>query len=445
MALDAGAEQATSQNAPTTTPSRVRIVPRGVGFQLLRNEQPYFVKGAVVGPGGSLEVLQASGANSIRTHSGMLDQAQRYGFTALVGLPLGNPRKGFNYTDAGQVEAQFVRVRDIVRKYRRHPALLCWNLGNEPEIHTTSAERVPLWKEAKRLAEMVKQEDPDHPVMVVIGGQYADMLHELNDYCPALDLVGLNSYAQMLKLPEEIAKQGWRRPYLVTEFGPRGHWQVARTAWKVPIEDDANAKAEFYLRAYQHSVSGQSCCLGSYVFYWAHKQEKTHTWYGMFLPDASRTPAIDTMTFLWTGRWPTNRCPALQGNKLTVVSADHPATARTGVYLPGTKLACGIDVSDPDNDPLTITWELRPDVADNPNVGGDWEPSVDPLTGAVLSTSEEGRRAVMQLPAKPGKYRIFVYAHDNYGNATTANLPLLAEDLPGEPSRPDPQQRGKNH
>jgi hypothetical protein len=93
----------------------------------------------------------------------------------------------------------------------------------------------------------------------------------------ALDLVGLNSYVQMLKLPEEIAKQGWTRPYVVTEFGPRGHWQVPKTPWKVPIEDDANSKAEFYLRAYQHSVSGQAACLGSYVFYWAHKQERVFT------------------------------------------------------------------------------------------------------------------------------------------------------------------------
>jgi AraC-like DNA-binding protein len=114
----------------------------------------------------------------------------------------------------------------------------------------------------------------------------------------------------------------------------------------VPIEDDANAKAEFYLQAYQHSVSGHPACLGSYVFYWAHKQEKTHTWYGMFLPDGSRTPAIDAMSFLWTDRWPTNRCPALQGNKLTVVSADNKAPVRPGIFLPGTKLARAIEVSE---------------------------------------------------------------------------------------------------
>ncbi len=435
------AREVRSDNAVTDSGSVVRIVKKDGGYQLLRNDQPYFVKGAVVGQGGSLDALQAAGGNSIRTHAGMLDEAQRRGFTALVGLPLGNPRKGFDYADTNKVQAQVERAREIVRKYRHHPALLFWNLGNEPEIYTTPAQRVPLWKAANRLAEMVKQEDPNHPVMAVIGGQYADMLHELNEYCPALDLVGLNSYAQMLKLPEEIAAQGWTRPYVVTEFGPRGHWQAPKTAWKVPLEDDANSKAEFYLQAYQHSVSGQPACLGSYVFFWSHKQEKTHTWYGMFLPDGSRTPAVDAMTFLWTGRWPTNRCPALQGKKLTIVPAESGPPAKPGVFMPGAKVDCSIEVNDPEDDNLRITWELRPDVADNPNVGGDWEPSVEPLKGAVVATGNDGRSATLQLPATPGKYRVFVYAHDGHGNATTANVPLLTEYPPVPPWQPDPGQR----
>lgn len=102
----------------TNTPSVVRIVKTGAGYQLQRNGQPYFVKGAVVGPGGSLDLLRASGANSIRTQAGLLDEAQRRGFTALVGLPLGNPRRGFDYADTNKVEAQFNRARDLVRKYR---------------------------------------------------------------------------------------------------------------------------------------------------------------------------------------------------------------------------------------------------------------------------------------------------------------------------------------
>jgi hypothetical protein len=110
-----------------------------------------------------------------------------------------------------------------------------------------------------------------------------------------------------------------------------------------------------------------------------------------------------------------------------VAPADGSTPAKPGVFPAGTKLACAVEVSDRENDPLRIIWVLRPDVADNPNVGGDWEPGVDPLPEAVLSIGEAGRRAVLRLPPKPGKYRIFVYVHDGHGNATTANLPVLAE------------------
>jgi hypothetical protein len=137
--------------ASLAAPSVERIEKSEGGWRLLRNSEPYFIKGAVVGPRGSLDTLQQAGANSIRTHSGMLDEAQRRSLTALVGLPLGNPLQGFDYADTNKVGQQFNRARDLVRKFRDHPALLFWNLGNEPEIHTTPEQRVPVWREANRL------------------------------------------------------------------------------------------------------------------------------------------------------------------------------------------------------------------------------------------------------------------------------------------------------
>jgi hypothetical protein len=271
---------------------------------------------------------------------------------------------------------------------------------------------------------MIHQLDPNHPVITPVGDAYRHILHELNTYAPDLDAVGLNSYADMLTLPEDVAQQGWHRPYLVTEFGPRGHWQVERTAWNLPIEDSSTQKAEFYLKAYQHSVIGQPKCLGSYVFHWGQHHEKTHTWYGMFLEDGSRTQAVDVMTFLWSGKWPANRSPMIGPGAIHVESANAAADAQS-TFPPQSVLHCKVEASDPDADPLQITWDLRKDVSGNKNVGGDHEQPTPPLDGALRHAT--GNTAEFQLPQQEGPYRIFVYVRDGHGNAATANYPLLVK------------------
>lgn len=215
---------------------------------------------------------------------------------------------------------------------------------------------------------------------------------------------------------------------MVTEFGPRGHWEVPKTAWGLPIEDSSTEKADLYLRAYRRAVTEQPACLGSYVFLWGQKQEKTHTWYGMFLPEGNRLGAVDAMTMAWTGRWPANRCPQIGPGKIKVrVESSQQDDARH-IFAPGTRLRCIVDASDPENDPLIIKWDLRVDVSDNPGRGGDRESSTPPIAGAVISTQEG--QAVIQLSAKEGNYRLFVYAFDPKGSVATANLPLQVKAQP---------------
>ena len=85
-------------------------------------------------------------------------------------------------------------------------------------------------------------------------------------------------------------------------------------------------------------------------------------------------------------------------------------------------MQCTVDASDPEHDALTIQWDLRLDVADHPGRGGDREPSTPPIAGAVVSS--QAKEALVQLPAKEGNYRLFVYAFDPKGSAATANLPV---------------------
>lgn len=81
-----------------------------------------------------------------------------------------------------------------------------------------------------------------------------------------------------------------------------------------------------------------------------------------------------------------------------------------------------MDISDPDGDTPAVEWDLRRDVADDPRVGGDYEPLEPAITNAVVE-SVKGQ-ALIQLPAQPGKFRVFVYARDGKGGAATANVPI---------------------
>jgi hypothetical protein len=406
------------------TASVVKIRGDNGRYWIERNGTPFFVKGAV--GYDRLIYLRDCGANSVRTGANNLDNAGKNDLTVLTGLPFTGPRHGFDYTNVDKVAAQLDRARATVRKYKDHPAVLFWAIGNEMEINTTQQQRVLVWKAVNQMAEMIHQEDANHPVITVIGGQYKEILHELADECPALDAIGLNAYADMMTLPEDVKREGWTKAYLVTEFGPRGHWQVKKTPWRLPIEDSSSEKAEFYLNAYEHAVADQPQCLGSYAFYWASKQEKTHTWYGMFLPDGSPTESIDVMTKVWTGEWPANRCPHVGPGKIEAIPKDSPLPKRPGVFREGAVLHCRFDVADPESGPMKITWDLRPDVADNPSTGGDAEPPSKPIAESVLEI--RANVATIHLPEKAGNYRIFAYAHDAQGSAATANLPIRVSE-----------------
>jgi hypothetical protein len=66
--------------------------------------------------------------------------------------------------------------------------------------------------------------------------------------------------------------------------------EVPLTQWGAPIENNSTVKAGFYKERYQNSIlplKGQ--CLGSFVFLWGQKQERTPTWYGTFLEDGQAT------------------------------------------------------------------------------------------------------------------------------------------------------------
>ncbi|RYD61265.1 MAG: hypothetical protein EOP83_17455, partial [Verrucomicrobiaceae bacterium] len=262
-------------------------------WELVRDGKPYFIRGA--GGQRSLDVLIESGGNSIRTWGvdaleekvdgkTLTTRAREMDLTITAGLWVGHERHGFNYSDPAQLEKQRKAIRAAVAKWKNEPAIGIWGLGNEMEGPTADGKDDRIWKELEILAKIIKEEDPSRLVMTVIAGAARPKIEGVRDHCPSIDILGVNAYASAASAGKAVKDSGWKKPFILTEFGPSGHWEVAKTPWGAPIEPSSRDKAAKYYSTQQLATEdSEGLFVGSYAFLWGQKQECTATWYGMFL------------------------------------------------------------------------------------------------------------------------------------------------------------------
>jgi hypothetical protein len=279
-----------------------------------------------------------------------------------------------------------------------------------------------VWNAVNDVARMIHELDPNHPALTVIGDGSINSgdIQEILQRAPDLDLLGVNYYRGVETVPAKIRQNQWNKPYILTEWGPSGDWQVPRTDWKASIEETSTDKAQRYLERYQKTVLEDSeRCLGSYAFIWAWRHERTHTWYGMFLESGERTEAVNVMQYLWTGRWPANRAPQIGDLRIDGRSAS------ANVYLkPGAAHTAALSAKDPEGDPLSFRWEIVPEVA-RAGYAGMGEVRSKPMPELIRKAS--GPELAFTAPAEEGPYRLFVFLLDGQGNGATANIPFFVK------------------
>ncbi|MEM6550669.1 MAG: glycoside hydrolase family 2 TIM barrel-domain containing protein [Planctomycetota bacterium] len=383
--------------------------------QLLVDGQPYYIKGG--GGDGSKADLAAAGGNTFRTWGVddttglLLDEAQKHGLKVVVGIWLGHERHGFDYSDVDQVAKQFDHVRASVLKHKDHPALLAWGLGNEMEGFGDGGNAA-IWSHVQACAALVKELDPHHPTITVIaeiGGQRVPAIHRL---CPDIDIIGINSYGGGPSIPERYKAAGGTKPYIVTEFGPPGTWEVKRNSFDVVNELTSTQKAEIYRNVYE-KLKVDPQCLGSFAFTWGFKQEATATWFGMYLPNGNKAAAVDAMTLAWSGKPASNLCPTIEPLKLSVGKVD-----------PGGSIRVELVTSDPEGKPVNVDWQLHAE-AEVYFTGGDFQQSPPQYPEAIRDASATG--ATLVMPDEPGKYRVYAFVDDGEGGGAMANAPILVK------------------
>ena len=395
-------------------PSVVKIIKTSSGFSLLRNGQPYVVKGA--GGDGSKTLLRDIGGNSFRTWGAdnlepKLAEAQSLGLTVTVGVWLGH-KEYFDYHDAAKVAAQKETVRKAILRYRNSPALLVWALGNEMEVG--QQDNADMWAAINDLAKMAHTLDPNHPTMTVVAEIGGDKVKQINILCPDIDIVGLNSYGGGPSIAARYKVAGGVKPFMVTEYGPPGTWEGRANSWGAVPELSSTEKAGRYRETYGKSIAASPLCLGSYAFTWGNKQEATATWFGLLLPDGSRLGADDALSQLWTGKPAAHPCPLI--SKLTLAGPDQVA--------PGATVKAALAASDPHLDPLTVQWVLQADAVTY-HTGGGTEGSLPTYPEAIVSSGSSSAR--VQMPIHKGGYRLFAYVRNTHGGAAVANVPLFVE------------------
>ena len=397
-------------------PTVVKIAETNGAFQLMRNGQPFVIKGA--GGDGSKKLLHDVGGNSFRTWGvdnlgALLDEAQKQGLMVTAGIWLGHKEHGFDYNNADQVADQYEKARQAIVKYRNHPALLMWALGNEMEGYE-KGDNAAIWSAVNNIAALAKKLDPNHPTMTVIAEIGGDKVKNINRLCPDIDVVGINSYGGGASLATRYKQAGGVKPFVVTEFGPAGVWESGKNKMGVIPELSSTAKAIAYKNTWQQAIAGQNLSLGGYAFAWGNKQEATATWFGLLLPDGSRLGGVDALTEAWTGKLPANRCPEL--HSLKIEGADE--------VEPGEIVKASLDATDPESDPLATQWVLQAD-SGKANTNGDTEAAPPTFPDAIVKS--DGKQAQLKMPKTGGVYRLFAYVRDNHGGAAVANVPILVK------------------
>ena len=400
-------------------PRHVDVVRDGAGFSLALDGEPYRILGA--GAKAHFPLLKSSGANSIRLWStgkaNLLDSALRYDMTVTLGLYVRPERTGMDYNDEYAVRSQIEQLKSEVLKFKDHPALLVWGIGNEMDLRYANFK---VWETIEEIAAFIHEVDPHHPTMTVIAGFDPSKSYMIRTHCPSVDILGVNAYGSIENLPLNIRRFNWEKPYIVTEWGVNGPFEARMTGWKAKIEPPGGVKAEQRKRRYFELIDAdREQCLGSYCFLWGQKQESTATWHGMFTHDGRPTDAVDAMHYCWTGSWPEHRAPSVMDIELNGIGwrKDHVVSANVPLTL---QIDCPL-CQDQD---VELTLRLFPEAFTN-KIGGDIQERPEEMNIQIVSSDASSMTLVS--PNVLGAYRVFAFVQNSHHQVSVANVPFLVE------------------
>ena len=373
-----------------------------------------------------IEELAASGGNTIfcwdtSTLENTLYEAAQHNVAVIIGLDIPGGENTIFYDDEKKVESLHNAYTGIVTRYKDHPALLSWCLGNELEVPFSFTE-TNFYKTYNRILNQINNIDPNHPVSTAIATVSKRTIIMLQWRIPGLDFYCINIYNGIKRIGQDLnsIKLVWRGPYLIGEWGPNGGWEADLTIWNSPIENTSTKKAEQYYELFnKYMPKSDPRFLGSVAYYWGNRPgQYTYTWFSIFNEDGTPTEVKEALNDGWKDTVTAHRAPKVRYMLIDSLGAKDNIIMSSGSKHKA-RILLETSIS---SDTLKYTWQI---LKDNWLYWGQsWNYSGKPPAEIGLLSDSTSQFTVFTAPSKEGPYRVFVTVHNSKGYCATANTPI---------------------
>ncbi|MFC0629367.1 discoidin domain-containing protein [Kribbella deserti] len=413
-------------------PGVTRVTGSQGNWQLQVDGTPFQIKGLTWGPantdaGQHLPGLKAAGVNTVRTWGTdggtrpLLDAAAANGMKVINGFwlqPGGGPGSGgcVNYvTDTTYKTNMLAEIRRWTTEYKNHPGVLMWSVGNESVLGLQNCysgtelenQRIAYARFVNEGARAIHETDPNHPVTSTDA--WTGAWPYFRQYSPDLDLLAVNSYGNICQVRQDWITGGYTKPYIVTEAGPAGEWEVPNDVNGVPTEPTDVQKRDGYTQAWSCITAHAGVALGATLFHYGNEDDFGAVWFNI-VPAGLKRLSYYAIRRAYSGQQDGNLPPVITGMNLSKMT-DVPA---------GGTFTVSVNVSDPDGDPLS--YEFR--------YGGKY---IDG-SGALPVTSHTGTGPfTLTAPERLGVWKVYVYVRDGRGNVgiETKSFRVVPPTVPG--------------
>ncbi len=417
----------TTPNPPANNPSVVKVTGSQGNWSLSVNGAPYEIKGMTYGPSTAaastyLPDLASMGVNTVRTWGTdsttqpLLDAANANGIKVINGFWLSQSDDYVN--DTTYKNAQLNTIVSTVNQYKNNGAVLMWDVGNEVILNLQNtysgaqleAERNAYAQFVDQVAQAIHAADPNHPVTSTDAWVGAWPYYKANS--PNLDLYAVNSYGAVCNVQSAWNSGGYTKPYIVTESGPAGEWEVPNDANGVPQEDTDQQSANGYATAWSciTGTSAKGVALGATLFNYGLENDFGGIWFNV-VTGGWRRLSYYTVSNLYGGTATVNQAPVITG--LTVDNASAvPA---------GGQFTVNVAASSPSGAALRY----------GVNFSSKYINASTALQGATFTA--QGGNLTITAPNQIGVWKVDVYVYDGLGNVgiQTASFKVVPPPVNG--------------